>query len=893
MAVEPERPQPEALLEEAAAEERRKRRGRLRIFLGFAAGVGKTYAMLEAGHEQLAQGRDVVVAYVETHGRPETEALVVGLPVIPRQQVEYRGVTLQEMDLDAVLRRHPQLALVDELAHTNVPGSRHTKRGQDVEELLAAGIDVYTTLNIQHVESLNDVVAQITGVTVRETIPDRILEEADEIDLTDLPPDELIQRLHEGKVYVPEQATRAVQKFFRPGNLNALREIALRYVAGRVDRQMRTYMGAHAIPGPWPAGERVLVCLGATPVGERLVRTGRRLATGLDAEWVVLHVETARDARAGEDQRERLARLLRLAEELGARVATLPGASISEEVIRYARAHNITKIIVGASGRAWWAQLLRGSVVDRIIRASGATDVYVIRGPVERLRYFRSERRAQPHPRMPYLYSAGIIALVTAVSALIRGRLDPTNLTMPYLLAVVIIALEWGQGPAILGATLGVIAFAFAFVPPYYTFAKSSTQYLLTFAGLLVVGMVISSLAGRAREQAEAARQREAYTAALYALSGDLAASSGLEAIAAAVARHMAASFSREIAVLVPVDGRLKPIYQALGFPLDENELAVATWVYEHGEPAGYGTDTLPAASARYIPLKTAQAVRGVLAVRPGTSGAPMTPEQRHLAVAFANQAALAIERTQLADVAKRVEVMRETERLQAALLDSISHELRTPLASITGSLSSLADPGTHLDDAQRRELLETAREQADHMNRLVGNLLEMTRLEAGAHRLRLAPTDVQELIGTVVGQLSDSLRGREVTIDVAPDLPAVPMDFVLVTQVLTNILDNAIKYSPPNSPIEIRAWMVGSELQVAVSDRGPGIPASEAGRVFDKFYRIRRPGGAGGVGLGLAISAGIVELHRGRIWVEPREGGGTTVTFALPAVQVAAHAAS
>jgi two-component system, OmpR family, sensor histidine kinase KdpD len=892
MIVEQERPRPEALLEQATAEERRKQRGKLRVFLGFAAGVGKTYAMLEAAHEQLAQGRDVVVAYCECHGRQETVALLSGLREIPRQRIEYRGIALEEMDLDAVLSRHPQLAVVDELAHTNVPGSRHTKRYQDVEELLAAGIDVYTALNIQHVESLNDVVAQITGVTVHETIPDRVLEEADEIDLVDLPPDELIQRLHEGKVYIPEQASRAVEKFFRPGNLTALREIALRYLAGRVDRQMRTYMGAHAIPGPWPAGERVLVCLDPSPAGERLVRTGRRLAAGLDAEWIVLHVETGEAIRYTDEERDRLARLLRLAEELGATVVTLPGTSVAEEVIRYARAHNITKIIVGASRRPWWAELIRGAVVDRIIRASGATDVYVIRGPVERLKSLRAERRVQPEPRLPYLYSAGIIGLVTAASAMVQARLDPTNLTMLYLLAVVIIALQWGRGPAVLGATLGVVSFDFFFVPPRFSFAVSDTQYLLTFAGLLVVGMVISTLAGRAKEQAQAAREREAYTGALYALSGDLAAMSSLEAIAAAVARHIATTFSREVAVLLPVEGRLQPIYKAPGFLLNENEFAVATWVYEHGEVAGYGTDTLPAASARYLPLKTSQAVRGVLAVRPTTAAEPLTPEQRHLAMAFANQAALAIERTQLADVAKRVEVLRETEKLQAALLDSISHELRTPLASITGSLSSLTDPGMVLDDAQRRELLETAKEQAEHMNRLVGNLLEMTRLEAGAYKLRVAPTDIQELIGAVLSQFGDALRGREVTVDVGPSLPEVPMDFVLITQVLANVLDNVVKYSPAGSPVEVHARMTGSELQIQIADRGVGIPPGEAERIFDKFYRIRRPRDLGGVGLGLAISAGIVQLHGGRIWAEHRTGGGTIVTLSIPVTQVVAPVA-
>lgn len=885
MAAELSRPHPDALLEQATAEERRKQRGKLRIFLGFAAGVGKTYAMLEAAREQMAQGRDVLIAYVECHGRKETQALCTGIPLQPRRQIDYRGVTLEELDLDAALTRRPQLALVDELAHTNVPGSRHTKRYQDVDELLAAGIDVYTTVNIQHLESLNDIVAQITGVTVRETIPDRILEDADEIDVVDLPPDELIQRLAEGKVYVPEQARQAAEKFFRPGNLNALREIALRYVAGRVDRQMRTYMGAHAIPGPWPATERVLVCLAPTPAGERLVRTGRRLATALDAEWVVLHVETAEDSRYTVDERDRLDRLLRLAEELGATAVTVPGPSVAEEVIQYARAHNITKIVVGASRGPWWLDLVRGAVVDKIIRASGATDVYVIRGPAERLRGLRAARRGQPSSRVPYLYSAAIIGLATAVGWAVRTHLDPANLTMLYLLAVVIIALQWGWGPAVLGAALGVAAFDFFLVPPYGSFAVGNTQYLLTFAGLLLVGVVIGSLAARAREHTQAARHREAYTAALSALSADLAASSGLEAIAAAVARHMAETFSREVAVLVPVEGRLRPIGQAPGFPLDENELAVATWVYEHGEVAGVGTDTLPAASARYVPLKTAQAVRGVLAVRPAVTGERLTPDQQRLALAFANQAALAIERTQLADVARRVEVLRETERLHTALLDSVAHDLRTPLASITGALSSLVDGTAPLDGSTRRELLENAREEADRLNRFLGNLLDMNRLESGALKLRVEPGDVEDLVGAALTQLGEGAQRREIRVRLASPLPPVPMDFALVTQALANVLDNALKYSTPATPVDVSVLAAGTDVQIRIEDRGAGIPPGDLTRIFDKFYRIQRQEGASGVGLGLAISRGIIEAHGGRIWAENRPEGGTAVVITLPLV--------
>ncbi len=860
------------MLKEAQAEERRRKRGKLRIFLGYAAGVGKTYAMLEATHEQLAVGRDVVVAYVETHGRPETEALLKGLPLIPRRKIEYRGITLEELDLDAVLARHPDLAIIDELAHTNAPESRHAKRYQDVEELLAAGISVYTTLNVQHIESLNDVVVQITGVTVRETVPDHIVESAEETELVDLSPEELLQRLQEGKVYVPDQAAQAVQKFFRLGNLTALREIALRYLASHVDQEMRTYMGAHAIVGPWPAGERVLVCIDHHPLAERLVRTGRRLAAGLDAEWIVLHVQTPEDRNLDEVAQDRIRHALLLAEQLGAKTVTLTGTSASEEIIRYARAQNITKILVGASHHPRWLELLRGSVVDRVIHASGDVDVYVIRGPAETPHAVpRIPRMNEPSSYVPYIYSSAIVGVVTVISELLRNLLALQDLTGFYLLAVVIVALQWGRGPAMWTATLSVVAFDLVF-----------GQYLLTFAGFLVVGLIIGTLAGRAKEAAGHVRRREAHTAALYALSNDLAMAKDVNGIVEAVTRHVASTFSRDAAVLLPEGGRLAPKSPA-SFPLDENELAVATYAFEHGEPAGYGTDTLPGARARYLPLKTAQKTVGVLAVKPANRAGALPLEQRQLLQAFASQAANAIERANLADVARRLDVLGEREKLQGALLNSISHDLRTPLASITGVLTTLAESSAVLDDGTRRELLETAWEQADHLNRLVGNLVEMTQLEGGAVKLRLQPTDIEDFVGAVLTQASESLRHRPVKVEIAPDLPSVPMDFVLMTRVLANLIDNAVKYTPPMTPIEIIAKIVDSELQIQVADRGPGIPDRELARVFEKFYRIRHPGGAGGVGLGLAISAGIVELHGGRIWAENRNGGGTAITFALP----------
>ena len=724
------RPDPDELLARVQAEEQQQAHGRLKIFLGYAAGVGKTYSMLEAAHQRQAEGVEVVVGYVETHRRAETEAKLADLEVLPRQQVDYRGTLVPEMDVDALLARRPQLALVDELAHTNAPGARHPKRYQDEGELLAAGIDVYTTLNIQHLESLNDVVAQITGVVMRETVPDRALDEAAEIELIDLPPDELLQRLEEGKVYVPEQAARAIQQFFRKGNLTALREMTLRAAAERVDDQMRAYMQTRAIPGPWPAAERLLVAVSAGALAERLVRAARRLADGLNAEWTAIYVETSANARLSAGERDRIARTLHLAEELGAQSVTIPGQRAADTVLDYARSHNFTKIIAGKPLRSRWLELLRGSLVDQLIRGSGHIDIYVISdepGPAS-----VPERNGWlPHrPWRRYLGALALVALATVLGKPLAFLFDPANLVMIYLLVVVVAAVYLGRGPSIVTALLSVFAFDFFFVPPQLTFAVADTQYLLTFAGLLIVGLVISSLAVTAREQAESAQSRESQTAELYGLSRDLTTALDLRAIERAVIRHVEQTFGREAVMLRPdledKAARLQVGAASAGFQLDDHELAVADWVYRHGAPAGRGTDTLPADQLRYLPLKTVRGVLGVLGVRGpySTSERPLTLEQQRLVESFASQAALALERTQLAEQARRAQVLEATEKLQTALLNSISHDLRTPLVSITGALSTLEEDDTPLDLATRRGLIENAREEAERLNRLVGNLL-------------------------------------------------------------------------------------------------------------------------------------------------------------------------
>lgn len=878
------RPDPDQLLAHVQHEEEHQARGRLKVFLGYAAGVGKTYAMLEAAHQRLAQGVDVMIGYVETHGRPETEELARGLESVGRLQLEYRGTWLAEMDLDAVLARRPQLVLVDELAHTNAPGSRHSKRYLDVEEILAAGIDVYTTLNIQHLESLNDVVAQITGVIVREKIPDGVLDEADEIELVDLPPQELVQRLKEGKIYVPDQAARAIEKFFRMGNLTALREMAMRRAAERIDGQMRTYMRTRAIPGPWPATDRLLVCVSPSPDSERLIHATRRMANQLNAQWFALYVETPDRASLAPGDRARLARYLQLAQDLGGRVRTLPGASVAETVIGYALKHNVTKIIAGKPLKPRWKELFRGSVVDQIIRQSRDIDVYVITGPVP------AERREEAwpirlhRPWRRYLVSISLVAGATLLAQPLVPILLPTNLLMLYLVAVVVAAVYLGRGPSALAAGLGVLAFDYFCVAPHLTLAVADSQYILTFIGLFLVSIVISSLMDRVRNQAEAAERREAQAVALSELSRDLAAAVDRAAILQAILAHVSETFGRQAAVLLPQGEGLEAHASSPGLSLEANELAVADWVYRHGQPAGRGTDTLPAARNRFLPLKTARGVLGVLSISPADPSVAMPPGQRRLLEAFASQAALAIERAELAEHARRVEVLQATEKLQGALLNSISHELRTPLVAVTGALSSLKDENGHLDNATRRSLAADGFAEAERLNRLVGNLLGMTRIEAGALRVHAELSDVQEIVGAALERVAPQVAGRDVTVTIAAGLPPVPMDPALIVQVLVNLLDNAVKYSPADRPIAIAASQNRpGELQIAVSDRGIGVPEGDLDRVFDKFYRVHRPDQVAGTGLGLSICKGIVEAHGGEVRAENRAGGGLTVTFTLP----------
>ena len=881
----PDRPDPEALLARVKDEEARQRRGKLKIFFGAAAGVGKTYAMLEAGRDERADGRDVVVGYVETHQRAETDALLAGLETLPLWNVEYRGTTLREFDLDGALARRPALILVDELAHTNAPGSRHAKRWQDVLELLDAGIDVYTTMNVQHVESLNDVIAKITGVVVRETVPDSVLEQADDVELIDLPPDDLLERFREGKVYVPDQAQEAIKNFFRKGNLIALRELALRRTADRVDAQMRVYRREHAIEKVWPVTERLLVCVNASPLSARLVRATKRMADRLDAPWIAAYVETPAQLRMPQEDKDRVVQTRRLAEQLGAETVTLSGRTMSEAILGFAHDRNVTKIVVGKPRRSLWQRMLLGSIVDALVRGSGDIDIEVISGeredatPIAPVR-----RRAIPTEWAPYVWATAVVALASGVAWLTLPFFELANLVMVYLLGIVVVATRYGQGPSLLSSVLSVAALDFLFVPPVYTFAVSDVRYLFLFAVMLVVGLVTSSLAARIRTQADAASQRERRTAALYAMSRELASARGVEPLLAIAVRHISEVFRSPVVVLLPGAGGSLDAWSGGQFKLDANDVGVARWVHEHHQPAGLGTATLPGASALYLPLQAPRGPVGVLGVRPPDGHAFDAPDQLHQLETFSNQTALAIERAQLADEAQDAQVRIETERLRSSLLSSVSHDLRTPLATITGAASTILESGSQLDAQARQELLESVREEAERLNRLVQNLLEMTRLESGALQLHREWHPLEEVIGAALSRLGKKLSGRRVHTSVPSDLPLVPIDDVLVEQVLVNLLDNAIKYTPAESPIRIMATSTDEAVTVEIADHGPGLPRGEEDRIFEKFYRAQPDRGRGS-GLGLAICQGIVKAHGGRIWAQNLPEGGVAFLFTLPRV--------
>ncbi|KJC38278.1 histidine kinase [Bradyrhizobium sp. LTSP849] len=886
-----QRPSPEALLEAARREESAS--GKLKIFVGAAPGVGKTYEMLQSAHAKRKAGIDVVVGFVETHGRVETEALVRGLEVIPRKKLDYRGQIVEEMDLDAVIARRPRIALVDELAHTNAAGSRHPKRYLDVEELLSHGIDVYTAVNIQHIESLNDVVAQITHVRVRETVPDSVFDRADAIELIDLTPDDLIQRLREGKVYVPKQAERALDHYFSPGNLTALRELALRRTAERVDEQLLTHMQANAIAGPWAAGERILVCVSEDPRAAGLVRYTKRLADRLHAPFTAVSIETRRSLQLSDEERDRLADTLRLAESLGGEALTIPavGRRIADDVINFAQGNNVTQIVIGKSTRSPWFELTRGSVVLDLVRRSGNISVHVIPGdeltsePAPKTSV-QTAARSEPFDARPYLKALGITSLGLAAAVVIKPYFGVENVDLMFLTAVVAVAVRYGLWPSLLASVAASLAYNFFFLPPVYTFTITDPTNVAAFFFFMLIAFVVSNVAGRVRTQADTAIGRIRTTEQLYAFSRKLAGTATLDDVLWATAYQIALMLKVRVVLLLPEDGLLTV---KSGYPpedqLDQADLAAANWAWSNDRSAGRGADTLPGAKRLFLPMRTGRGPIGVIGIDNDRTGPLLTPDQRRLLDALVDQGALAIERVLLVEDMDRVKRTVESERLRSALLTSISHDLKTPLASVLGAASTMRDLANALSDTEKRDLLATVIDESERLNRFIANLLDMTKLESGAIVPNTALHDLSEIVGSALRRAAKILTAHKVELVLAADLPMLQLDAVLFEQVLFNLLDNAAKYSSPDTTISITSQRERDQVMLQIADEGDGIPPDELESVFDKFYRAQkgdhvRPG----TGLGLAISRGFVEAMQGTISAANRsDRSGAILTIRLP----------
>ena len=865
-------------------QEVRAGQAKLKVFFGAAPGVGKTYAMLSEAQQRKKEGQDLVVGVVETHGRGDTAALLEGLEILPRKELAYSGQFIPEFDLDGALSRRPSLILMDELAHTNVRGSRHDKRWQDVMDLLDAGIDVHTTMNVQHLESLKDVVAQITGVIVRENVPDTVMQRADEIELVDLPPDDLLVRLKEGKVYLPEQAMAARDHFFRKGNLLALRELALRVTAENVDAQMRRSMATEGIHKTWAAGDRLLVCVGPGELSERLIRGTRRMAGALGAPWMALYVESRHHLKFKEEDRARIETNLRLAEKLGGETAVIEGGgSLQEDILTFAQERNITKIVVGKPSRPRWMELVMGSTVDELIRHSGDIDIFAISGEAGREPATPLIRRPITSPVHNYLLAAMVVALASFLSILIFKHAELAEIVMVYLLGILVVATRVGRGPSLLASILSVLALDFFFIPPRFSFAVTDLRHVGTFAVMLLVGLVIGNLTERIKAQARLARLREGRTHALYHLGQELARSTGSTALVTSAIQNVATQFQSQAVVLQPDEHqRLQPPDLPMAFPLNEQELGVAQWVFDHAEPAGLGTLTLPGARATYLPLNGTAGAIGVMGVLP--EGAPRwaEPDQRQLLEAFATQTALALERALLAEQSVHNRRQADEERLRNALLSSVSHDLRTPLGVITGAVSTALET-PDLPEPARRELLQSAQEEAQRLHRLVSNLLDITRLESGSLQLQTEWLPVEEVLGAALNRRELGAEVQRVHVTLAEDLPLVALDAVLMEQVILNLLDNALKYSPPGSPVEIKAWAAGKSFTLSITDQGPGIAPGEEERIFEKLVRGQAASSRPGAGLGLAICRGIVTAHGGRIQAVNHPKGGAQFLVSLP----------
>lgn len=880
------RPSPDALLEKA----RQETRGRLKIFLGAAPGVGKTYEMLVSGRAKISDGCDVVIGVVETHGRRETQALVDGLEIVPRLAVEYKGRRLEEMDLDAILARRPDLVLVDELAHTNADGSRHPKRYLDVKELLARGIDVYTTLNIQHVESLNDVVAQITRIRVRETVPDSIIDMADDVEIIDLTPDDLIRRLRDGKVYVPKTAERALTNYFTPGNLTALRELALRKTAQRVDDQLLTHMQAHAISGPWAAGERVLVSVDHHARSASLVRYASRMAARLRAPWTAVYVETNRAINMSEAERDAVAGTLRLAEQLGGEALTIPGREVAEELVRHAAANNVTHIVIGAPRQPTWREWFQRSTADELIRSAGNISVHVISGSETdgaSPRGVKAAPDSTPFNLRGYALATVYVAIALCAGVVLDQVLDVRNLALVFLMAVLTSAVIHGLRPALFTCVLSAFSFNFFFLPPRYTLTINDPESVLALFFFLGVAVIASNLTATVQRQAASARQRARTTEDLYLFSRKLAGTGTLDDVLWATAFQLASMLKVRVVLLLPEDGTISV---KAGYPpddtLDDADIAAARWAWEHNHAAGRGADTLPGAKRLYVPLRTGRTAVGVIGLDNDRGEGPLlTPEQQRLLDALADQAALAIERVQLVADVDRARLAAEADRLRSALLTSISHDLKTPLAAILGAAGMLRDTLDSMSPEDRIDLLSTVVDESERLNRFIANLLDMTKIESGAMEPNYALHYPGDIAGSALRRAAKIVADHKTAMAIPADLPMIRVDPVLFEQVLFNLIDNAAKYAPSGSTISITGSANRETVVMQVSDEGPGIPPNDLERVFDTFYRARKGDQVrAGTGLGLSICRGFIEAMGGTITAGNRtDRSGAIFTISLP----------
>lgn len=879
------RPSPEALLALAESE----RGGRLKVWLGAAPGVGKTYALLSAARQAKLAGIDVVVGLTETHGRVETEALLAGLEILPRRSVAYRGHTLKEFDIDAALARRPAIVVLDELAHTNAPGSRHPKRYQDAAELRAAGIEVWTAVNIQHLESLSDVVSRITGVTVRETVPDTVIDKADEVVLVDVTPTELIQRLKDGKVYLPDNARRAVDHFFRLGNLTALRELALRRTAARVDDQMVDFLRQNAIEGPWPTAERILVAVGSDPLAETVVRAAGRAASGLNAEWLALHVERPDEAVPTEGL-NRTDEALRLAERLGAAVARPAGRDIVGEILKAARAENVTQIYVGRSEAGVWRRLRGRSLTEALLARAGAISVHVVGREAE-----RGDRRRAARLALPKLPAVGAVAALVAVaSAAALGAqlvryVELPNISMIFLAAVVVCALRFGTGSAVFASLLSFVAYNFLFIEPVHTFSIAKPHELLALLVFLLVSIAIGGLAGRLRDQAELVRARAEALRSQYEFARKLSGTVRMDDLLWAVASQVAAALRGRCLVFLDEGGELA--LRGAAPPDDEMgpaEWTAARWAFRHLEPAGWRTGTLPNARLQFRPLKTARGVAGVVGFEPAAGDRSLTAEEDRVVAALIDQASVAVERIRLVEETSRAAAAAESEKLRSALLTSVSHDLKTPLAAILGAVTTVRTLGGQMPEADRADLLQTIEEETRRLSRFVGNLLDMTKLEAGGLDVTPEAVDLAELLPVVASRARTLLPRLVIRIEPLPAAASVRGNPLLIDQVVFNLLENVEKYARPDPEARVRLTVADGEARLHVEDRGPGVPADQLERIFAKFHRVAiGDGRAAGTGLGLAIAKGIVEAMGGTIHAEsPVEGGrGTRIVITWPVV--------